>query len=385
MNRPIPIETLLPETLAPESSPADGGAIEVPVGPPIRVDDYLEASRRLRWSKKARLFKAYATGQPVWVTWQVTYNCNYGCSFCTYWQNDFKPHEECSLEDFVVGSKKLSELGSLIVSLAGGEPMLRRDIHTIVDILSRDHFPYMTTSGSGMTPKRARQLWEAGLWGCSVSIDYADPEKHARHRGVKFAFERAIKAIEQLRDNRVEHSYQRVQIISVLTDDNLDEMPALCELARDLGVYWQVQPYSVMKTGEEGQRHLEGATELLLDLKERYPETFHSNRVYLEQFDRAANDGVDGCIAGKAMFNVDNQMVVSKCVEFNESEPCGNLRTDPIENVVERLRGANEANTCTSCWYSCRGEVEVLYTARGFAHSLPSLLWQSRGPQARQA
>jgi MoaA/NifB/PqqE/SkfB family radical SAM enzyme len=102
----------------------------------------------------------------------------------------------------------------VIVSLAGGEPMLRRDIHTIIEVLSRDHFPYLTTSGSGMTPKRARQLWEAGLWGCSVSIDYADPEKHARHRGVKFAFERAIKAIEQLRDNRADRSYQRVQIIS---------------------------------------------------------------------------------------------------------------------------------------------------------------------------
>lgn len=386
MNRPIPIETLVPEAATPGAAGvASGNEIEVPVGPPIPVDDYLETDRRLRWSKKARLFKAYATGQPVWVTWQVTYNCNYGCSFCTYWQNDFKPHEECSLEDFVVGSKKLSQLGSLIVSLAGGEPMLRRDIHTIVDVLSRDHFPYMTTSGSGMTPKRARQLWEAGLWGCSVSIDYADPEKHARHRGVKFAFERAIKAIEQLRENRVDHSYQRVQIISVLTDDNFDEMPALCELARDLGVYWQVQPYSVMKTGNEEQRHLQGAAEMLLDLKERYPETFHSNRVYLEKFDQAANDGIDGCIAGKAMFNVDNQMVVSKCVEFNESEPCGNLRTDSIDEVVDRLHRAHEANTCTSCWYSCRGEVEVLYTARGFAHSLPSLLWQSRGPQARHA
>ncbi len=389
MIRPIPLETLLPET-TPTSRPKPGAewvngsseVIEIPIGPPVSVDEYLADDRRPRWGKKYRLVKAYATGQPVWVTWQVTYNCNYGCSFCTYWENDFKPHEECSLEDFVVGAKKLSSLGSVIVSLAGGEPMLRRDIHTIIEVLSRDHFPYLTTSGSGMTPKRARQLWEAGLWGCSVSIDYADPEKHARHRGVKFAFERAIKAIEQLRDNRVDRSYQRVQIISVLTDDNLDQMGALCELARELGVYWQVQPYSVMKTGNEGQRHLDGATEVLLDLKRRYPETFHANKKYLEKFDVAANDGIEGCIAGKAMFNIDNQMVVSKCVEFNKSEPCGNLRTDDVDHVVDQLHEAHAKNTCTACWYSCRGEVEVLYTASGFAHSLPSLLWQSRGAQA---
>ncbi|MGH7549210.1 MAG: radical SAM protein [Gemmatimonadota bacterium] len=357
--------------------------IELPIGPPVRLDAHLAEAPRGTWSKKARLVKAYLTGRPVWVTWQVTYNCNYGCSFCTYWQNDFKPEEENSLEDFVIGSRKLSELGSLIVSLAGGEPMLRRDIHRIVGILAQDHFPYLTTSGSGMTPKRAREIWEAGLWGCSISIDYADPEKHARHRGVKFAFERAVKAIEQLMDARTDTSYQRVQIISVLTDDNLQEMPALCRLARDLGVYWQVQPYSVMKTGNEGQRHLAGASEMLLGLKELYPETVHSNRVYLEKFDEAANDGIDGCIAGKAMFNIDNQMVVSKCVEFNASEPLGNLRSDSMEQVLARLRQAHATNTCTACWYSCRGEVEVLYTARGFLNSLPSLLWQSSGEQAR--
>ncbi len=156
----------------------------------------------------------------------------------------------------------------------------------------------------------------------------------------------------------------------------------MCELARELGVYWQVQPYSVMKTGNEGQRHLDGATEVLLDLKRRYPETFHANKKYLEKFDVAANDGIEGCIAGKAMFNIDNQMVVSKCVEFNKSEPCGNLRTDDVDHVVDRLDEAHAKNTCTACWYSCRGEVEVLYTASGFAHSLPSLLWQSRGAQA---
>lgn len=392
MTRPIPLESLLPghpnpptERTAsdPAEAPQRSDVIELPIGPPVPVDDYLAVTPRGMWSKKWRLLKAYLTGQPVWVTWQVTYNCNYGCSFCTYWQNDFKPEEENSLEDFVIGSRKLSELGSLIVSLAGGEPMLRRDIHRIVAILAQDHFPYMTTSGSGITPRRARQLWEAGLWGCSISIDYADPEKHARHRGVKFAFERAVKAIEQLMDARTDTSYQRVQIISVLTDDNLGEMPALCQLARDLGVYWQVQPYSVMKTGNEDQRHLVGASEMLLGLRDMYPETVHSNPVYLERFDEAANDGIDGCIAGKAMFNIDNRMIVSKCVEFNETEPLGNLRTDSMQLVLSRLRAAHAANACTACWYSCRGEVEVLYTTRGFVKSLPSLLWQSGGEQAR--
>ncbi len=392
MSNLIPLEAISSEGDAASLRVVDGERpasrpveIELPIGPPLVAESpILTDEPRRTLSKKARLLKAYLLGRPVWVTWQVTYNCNYGCSFCTYWQNDFKPHEENSLHDFAVGAEKLSGLGSLIVSLAGGEPMLRRDIHQIIEVLAQDHFPYMTTSGSGMTPRRARQIWEAGCWGVSVSIDYATPEKHDHHRGVRYAYDRAIKAIEQLLEARTDTDYQRVQIISVLTDDNLDEMEDLCELARDLGVYWQVQPYSVMKTGNETQRHLPGATEVLLDLKERYPHTVHANKVYLEKFEKAVNDGIDGCIAGKAMFNVDNRMVVSKCVEFNEEEPCGNLREDSIDAVVSSLREAHQKNTCTACWYSCRGETEVLYTPRGFYHSMHSFLYQSKGEQARQ-
>jgi MoaA/NifB/PqqE/SkfB family radical SAM enzyme len=335
--------------------------------------------RRSTVAKKAHLFKAFMTGKPLYVTWQATYNCNYGCSFCNYWQNDFKPHEENSLDDFRVGAAKLAELGSLMISIAGGEPMLRSDLHEIVRILSVKHFPFMVTSGSGMTPKRASQLWEAGLWGCSISIDYADAEKHAAHRGVKHAFERAVQAIEQLLDARTDPSYQRVQLMSVLTDDNLDQMEELCRLAHELGVYWQVQPYSVMKTGDDSQRHLAGATEVLLDLKRRYPRTYHSNKTYIERFDQAANGGIAGCIAGKSLFNIDNRMMVSKCVEFSETEPCGNLRTDSMQEIMRKLNAAHAANTCQSCWYSCRGEIEVLYEPRGFLNSMPTLLWQSAG------
>jgi MoaA/NifB/PqqE/SkfB family radical SAM enzyme len=354
----------------------------LPARPSARAAAALEQERRTAsgirrpLNKKLRFFKAYMTGKPVWVTWQVTYNCKYACSFCDYWQNDFKPEEENSLEDFRIGSKKLAELGSMIISLAGGEPLLRPDLHKIVAIMAEDHFPYFTTSGSGMTKTRARQLWESGLWGATISIDYADPERHARARGVKYAFERAITAIEQLLATRTDPSLQRVQIMSVLTDDNLDEMPGLAELAEKLGVWWRVQPYSAMKTGDQKLRHLHGAPEVLLDLKRRYPRTFHSNALYLEKFDQAANGGISGCIAGKSMFNIDNNMVVSKCVEFNSSEPLGNLRTDSMSTVLAALRNAHRNNTCTDCWYSCRGEVEVLYHPRGFADRMSSLLWQ---------
>ena len=162
--------------------------IEVPIGPAMRLspsfEDKLDAAEHVGEEGAApEGVPARAAGVGYMAG---DYNCNYGAR-SAYCERFPKPHEENSLEDFRLGAAKLSELGSLIVSLAGGEPMLRRDVHQIVDILARDHFPYLTTSGSGMTTKRARQLWEAGLWGCSVSIDYADPATCPGRWAVKFA------------------------------------------------------------------------------------------------------------------------------------------------------------------------------------------------------
>jgi hypothetical protein len=49
-----------------------------------------------------------------------------------------------------------------------------------------------------------------------------------------------------------------------------------------------------------------------------------------------------------------------------------------MRTVLGRLHEAHARNTCTACWYSCRGEVEVLYEPRGFLNSMHSFLWQSR-------
>ena len=248
--------------------------------------------------------------------------------------------------------------------------MLRRDVHQIVDILARDHFPYLTTSGSNDNQARPPALG-GGTMGMLGLDRLCGSREACPAPGREVRYERAIKAIEQLMEARTDRSFQRVQIISVLTDDNLAEMPKLCELAREMGVYWQKSVFGD-ETGNQSQRHLRGATDVLLDLKRRYPGPFHTNRLYLERFDEAVNDGIDGCIAGRAMFNIDNQMVVSKCVEFNLTEPCGNLREESMDVVLKRLHDAHDRNTCTACWYSCR-EVEVLYEPRGFLNSMHSL------------
>ncbi|MBS3733893.1 MAG: radical SAM protein [Phycisphaerae bacterium] len=322
--------------------------------------------------KKWRLFRAWCGGHPVWCSWQVTYRCNFRCRFCGYWHDALGRQPEPSPSAYAEGSVKLASFGTLLISLAGGEPMLRTDLPEIVRVVGRHHFPFVTTNGWFVTPDSAAELMRAGVWGVSVSIDYADADRHDARRGMVGAWQQAWRAVELLSAARV-HRWQRVNVLSVLMDDNIDHMEPLVAMAAERGAYFMVQPYGMRKTGAAGYAHHDGAVApRLLALRRRWA-NFLSNPWYLRQFDRFLNDGVPGCRAGRSFFNIDSTGDVALCVE-QKDRPVANLFRDDVATIRRRLTRAARTNTCRDCWYNCRGEIESLYRPDGLAASLPTLL-----------
>lgn len=334
--------------------------------------------------KKLHLARAWATRNPVWCAWQVNYRCNYRCAFCHYWNDPMGDLPESSVDDFRAGSRKLSKLGALLVSLAGGEPLLRPDIVDIVDAVGTWHFPFITTNGWFSTPELAEDLFSAGLWGVSISIDYADAEQHDRGRGMAGAFDRALAAIEHFSAAR-KHKWQRVNWMAVLLDDNLEQIEPMIRMAAERDAYFMIQPYGVRKTGATRFVCRDGGavSAHLLSLRERYA-NFLSNPYFLSRFDAALNGGVSGCRAGRGFFSIDSTGDIAVCVE-ERARPVANLYTHSAREIVQRLRNDKIARTCTACWYNCRGEIESLYDPRGIAMSLPTLLFDRGRPSQIRA
>jgi MoaA/NifB/PqqE/SkfB family radical SAM enzyme len=329
--------------------------------------------------KKWRLLRAYTSAHPVWCAWQATYRCNFRCSFCFYWKDPMGRMPEQTVEQFAIGSRKLAKLGTLLISIAGGEPTLRDDLADIVRAVGEYHFPFLTTNGWAVTPQMADELFEAGLWGASVSLDYADARRQDKMRGKPGSFERAVSALGHLSAAR-RHKWQRVNVMCVLLHDNLDQVEPLLQLAADLDCYFMLQPYSALKTGAQFFRGKDrvGVAQHLLELRQRY-RNFLSNPFFLSKFDKALNGGVSACKAGRAFFNIDSLGDVAICVE-ERAQPVANLYRHTARQIVERLRAAGEKNHCSDCWYNCRGEVESLYRPDGLIASLPTLLFDRGRP-----
>lgn len=316
--------------------------------------------KELHYQRRSlRLALGFATQRFIHCNLQVTYRCNFRCQICDFWKTEHDAREELTVDDVRLIGRKLNRLGTLIVSLAGGEPLIREDLPDIIRVLNEEnHFPILITNGWFVDEAMARRLLQAGLQEISVSVDYADPKKHDAQRGCEGSWERAVRALELLNHHRPDRR-NRVHMISVLMDDNLDDVEPLIKLARDLGVTYMVNLYSWNRGTKARRLPDQQVTGHLLALKRKYPE-FISLTTYLERFDQAiAQGGIGDCQTGRLLLNINHRGDVARCTETLD-EPVGNILREDVMAIRERLHRVQRERPCAQCWTSCRGFAESM-------------------------
>jgi len=320
----------------------------------------LSSAAHYAW-RGGRLLAGFVRGRPIHCIVQVSNRCNLTCGFCSFWERPAHPQDEMSVEDFEVISAKLAEAGSMVISIEGGEPLLRADIVAIVRAFARYHHPILFTNGWRVTRELACGLWEAGLTEIGVSIDYASPDRHDAHRGKKGTFAAAGAALEILRDT-APHGRRQVAVMTVLMVDNVDELEDLLRFSAQKGVNHQC---TLLSTGGDGRhdraQKLPGAGvgNRLIALKQLWPHLI-SFTGYLEGVDRYLSGQVrTPCWAGERFLNIDHLGEVSPCIEKLHLS-AGNLRRDPWSVVAAKLASFSETKSCTDCYTSCRGFVEEM-------------------------
>ena len=334
-------------------------------------------SRTGLYGKSLDLALSYVSKNPLYCSWQVTYRCNFRCSFCGYWKMRTRAEDELTVSEFALGARRLRRLGPMFISLAGGEPLIRRDLPEIVSAVSAYHFPFITTNGWLVTAEGARRLFRSGLMGAVVSLDFADEKRHDENRGKEGAFKRATAAVEHFVQAKTD-KLQKVNITAVLLKENIDEMEKLIILAQKLGAEFTLQPYAHIKTnGQDGvgiTDHIitREVSDHLLKLKRKYP-NFKSSREYLRRYDDFFGKGIGGCQAGRLFFNIDQKGDIAKCVEDMQN-PVGNIRTIGIDQIKKALLRKQRENECKACWYGCRGEVECFYSWNGVRNTLTRII-----------
>lgn len=114
-----------------------------------------------------------------YVRMSVTDRCDFRCVYCMAEDMKFLPRNEIlSLEEIYRVAAAFSALGVKKIRLTGGEPLVRRDVLTLVQRLGR--LPglelVLTTNGSQLA-HMAQGLKDAGLRRINISLDSLDPHR----------------------------------------------------------------------------------------------------------------------------------------------------------------------------------------------------------------
>lgn len=111
----------------------------------------------------------------------VTDRCNFRCFYCMPEEGmTWLPHEEIlDYEEIARVVRVTTELGFSGYHLTGGEPLLRKDLHRLVEQMLevQPGMDLALTTNGVLLPQTAKDLYAAGLRRVNISLDSLDPGK----------------------------------------------------------------------------------------------------------------------------------------------------------------------------------------------------------------
>jgi radical SAM protein with 4Fe4S-binding SPASM domain len=231
----------------------------------------------------------------------------------------------------------MQSLGTEMVILTGGEPLLRKDIYELASATSeRGMWVVMGTNGVLLTDAVAQKMVQCGVKGVGISIDSIDPERHNSFRGGPNAWEHSVRGLEVAKANGLE-----VLVQTTVMDMNRHEIPQLIEFARQKGA-WSFNLYFLVQTGRGLQMNdlgTEATEEMLGDLVE-VQESYRPMLVRSKcapQFKRIAyhrgKAGLEsgGCMAGTEYCRITPEGDVTPCPYMTVS--AGNVRQQSFTEI----------------------------------------------------
>ncbi|MGA9995437.1 MAG: radical SAM protein [Pyrinomonadaceae bacterium] len=131
--------------------------------------------------------------------------CNLACGYCNEYDKVSNP---VPLEVMKRRLDKLAALGTAIVTISGGEPLMHPELDEIIrHIRSRGMIAGLISNGYYFTPERIERLNDAGLEYLQISIDNVEPDEVSK---------KSLKNLDKKLQHLAEHANFHININSVI-------------------------------------------------------------------------------------------------------------------------------------------------------------------------
>lgn len=314
---------------------------------------------------------------PAYLMMKITNRCNSNCAYCSHaYSNKEEQKSDISLEIILKTIHEAGEMNITAASINGGEPLVRDDIEQIIGAFIDEHItPVLMTNGL-LLPQRWEKLGEAGLRYIIMSFDSLDPVTYNKQRGAKY--EEAMAGIDAAVSLKEKYKDAHIHVTTVLTKNNVAELPKFIEYMTARGIYVQISPYHHFNPTVPNKIKITDPKEIftltgtLLDMKRKGMLIANSEGFisHLPNFfindQRVPTDY--HCLIGYTNVFVDAYMNVHCCWD-GCFKVLGNLRDKSLKEIwnsaeYQKAREEMMKCNCSGCWYLCTGEVTMFMLDR---------------------
>jgi MoaA/NifB/PqqE/SkfB family radical SAM enzyme len=304
---------------------------------------------------------------PIYVGWNITFKCNCNCEFCR--SRDFVGNKELNTKQCIKAIKQIAKSGICLLSITGGEPLLRKDLFEIIrEGKKQGLFINLITNGYFLEEK-AEIIAESGIDIVTVSIDSLDKKEHDFIRNCPGLLERTKRGIEKLQKIK---NKPEIIITSVVNKKNYKDLPGFIKYWTKKNVMVTLQPIqensrkSIFKIKNKNLLFAESDKKDFYFSLKNILKTGYEKNFYDFFFNKQLLSKRYKCFAGFFMIQIDAFGNVYSCPEFTEY--FGTLKKESLRNILKSKKTQSfkqnikqNKNKCF-CWYKCTGIINYYLT-----------------------
>lgn len=260
----------------------------------------------------------------------VTGRCHCKCWHCFRAKHN---KNDLTLDKIKEVMESLNNLGTSVVGITGGEPMLREDILEIIKAIPNEMEGHLYTTGYGITEEFAKNLKNSNITRCIISLDHYDEEIVCNSRNNENAYSDATNAVKLLAKNNI------YTAVTVCINENLsdpDKLEKYFDFVKDLGaseirIVMQI-PQGKLENKNVGRIYAQNI-DMVKSFKRKYNKK--ENFPTIVNFCEIESSNYFGCNAGANYIAINNDGYVTPCVAVPLS--FGSVYENKLENIYNKM------------------------------------------------
>ena len=265
---------------------------------------------------------------PFYASYKVTHKCGLRCSFCNVWM---EKTPDLPKKDVFKVLDNIANSSIIVLSLEGGDPLVRKDLGEILEYAHQKPFYLFFTTNGHLLDKRPMKEYGEHIDYLHISIDEG-------HDNLEF-FER----LEEFQSYGPE-----ICIQIVVTKDTLDALEEKVKRVYEAGARTVVMPACHLDGTDDYYPDPGKFSDEIIRLKKKYPNTITTPKGFLDNINKP-----HGCSTSSIIIDSDGGLfypcrtVGKRLYNFTEGSFINFLKTEQAKQARVDMK-----NCTKSCgWY----------------------------------